>query len=261
MKVKNTDRLKFKNGKQSEFLRLAAKRIGSLRGLARFIGISWGYFWYYVDEQITLPYKIFKTILPLTPLSQEELLNNWIGTVLPRYWGCLEGAKIANKVIQNKMKKSNEYRENWREKCKKGGMNIKRKFITNWDVGFRKAGRRNANGPKGEKMFNEYEKNIAIYLLSKGIDYKYEPMMKMNGNFYFPDFVVNGTIIERCGLLTSKYLQNLKRKINDYLDCWNGKIIFVCPKRIINKLKAEISSSQKVIIISEDNLENMAKIV
>lgn len=261
MEIKNSDRIKFKKGKQSKFLRLAAKRVGSLRGLARFIGIPWGYFWYYLDEQITLPGKIFKKILPLTSISQEEVMTGWIDKLLPKNWGAIKGAIKTSKIIKKKLKENEEYRKKWIEKCKKGGAVFKDKMIKNWDIGFRKAGRRKVIGPKGEKMFNQGEKNIATYLLSKGIDYEYEPLIRINGRPYFPDFIVGNMIIERCGFITKNYADILKRKINDYVYQWKGLIIFVGPKKVLKRLKKKVPISRKVLTILEDNLEYMAKMV
>ena len=132
MKIENTDRIIFKKGKQSEFIRLAAKEIGSLRGLARFVNKRWGYFWYYVNEEISLPYNLFESILPMTPLTKDEVMATWVKEVRLRNWGNVIGGKKTGEIVKKKIKEDKKFRERWRKNCRKGGNKLKSKFIKNW---------------------------------------------------------------------------------------------------------------------------------
>lgn len=253
MKIENTDRIIFKKGKQSEFIRLAAKEIGSLRGLARFVNKRWGYFWYYVNEEISLPYNLFESILPMTPLTKDEVMATWVKEVRLRNWGNVIGGKKTGEIVKKKIKEDKKFRERWRKNCRKGGNKLKSKFIKNWDVGFRKAGKRNVIGPKGERMFNRHEKNIALWLLSHDKDYEYERLLKINGRYYFPDFIVENIIIERCGVFTKSYFKTLKRKLNDYRKYWKGKVVIVSPRKFSNNLRTNMRVASNFLMVFEEN--------
>lgn len=249
-------RLKFKKGEQSKFLRLAAKSVGSLRKLAKLLGLKWGTFWYYLNEQITLPYTWLEKLLPFTNLKEEYIISECVEKILPFNWGAVIGGTKTSKINMARLRADPKFKELWIRHCKKAGAAIKNGFIKNWDIGFRKAGRRNVIGPKGENMFNEAEKNIALWLIKHNKSYEYERLIKINGKFYFPDFIVGNVIIERCGLCTEKYLKLLKRKFYDYRNYWNGRIIVICPKNLLKPIKRLISSNSKFKIINENNLDD-----
>jgi len=258
--TRKCERIRFKKGKQSEFLRRASKPFGSLRKFAKFLDMGWGYFWYYISEQVTLPGVVFDKSLPFTGLSKKFILNNWVIEILPYNWFAIKGGVSTGKINSERLKNDMKFRRMWVERSKKAGSKLKGRFIENWDVGFRKAGKRKVTGPKGEKMFNENEKDIALMLLSKNKNYEYEKLINLNGKFYFPDFIVGKTIIERCGLSTNNYLDSLKNKITDYTNCWDGKIIIVCPKHLFGKMKGLIPQNSKINLITEDKLDIMASV-
>jgi len=167
-------------------------------------------------------------------------------------WGRKRGAYAAHKTVRNKLRTDKKYRKRWVKKCRIGGRNnIKNGLIKNWDVGFRRIGRRKVKGPKNEMMFNKGEKNIAEFLLQMRINYQYEPLITLNGNHYFPDFLVNDIIIERCGLASKKYFQSIKRKFKDYKS-WRGKIIIVSPKKMMEMFQKEIEIPKRFIRLIED---------
>lgn len=99
------DRIKFKEGKQEEFLKLAAKKFGSLRKLAKWLDISFGYLWYYLSGQITLPSTVFEKLLSYVDTDQN--IEDWVETRLPPNWGQIKGANIS-KLRRQKPKKDKE---------------------------------------------------------------------------------------------------------------------------------------------------------
>lgn len=254
IKLNSEDRLLFKKGKQREFLELASKNIGSLRKLAKFLNLGWGNFWYYLDERITLPYKLFKKIILLGDIKEEIILNLWVEKVLPQNWGRIKGGIKTGQ----KLRTDTKFQRKWKRIRKIAGKKIRIKYINNWDIGFRKIGKRNVIGPKSEKMFNEGERKIAQWLLNRGINYEYEKLIKLNNNFYFPDFLVGDIIIERCGFTWKNYIPRLKQKIEDYANYWNGKIIMVCPENSFQIIKNLININSKFTILREKDIDKMA---
>lgn len=253
-------RVIFNDGKQSEFLRMAAKDVGSLRKLAKMLDIKWGYFWYYIKEEISLPCGVFKKVLPLTGLSERETMETWIKELLPKNWGAVKGGNKTGIIVKRKIMEDAHYKKMWIMKCKKGGNKIKGQFIKNWDVGFRKAGKRTVIGPNGERMFNRHERGIALWLASHKTDYEYEKLVRINGNYYFPDFIVNDVIIERCGFSTKYYLNSLRKKLGNYKRFWKGRIIVVCPRKFANNIRRTVATAPKVdIILEEDGLESLGE--
>jgi len=122
----------------------------------------------------------------------------------PENWGCILGGK----------RKYELYGLNFtREQIVKGGkngmMSLRKKL---GKEGWRKlsflAGsisaksgnnfRRKILGPKGEKMFNEMEKEVAEILLKLNLDYEYEKVLKINDRFFIPDFIISSCIIIEC---------------------------------------------------------------
>lgn len=85
---------------------------------------------------------------------------------------------------------------------------------------------------------NCFEKQIADFLYDNGLKFRYEPYININRKAYFPDFLVEDTIIE---VTAWKHpdafrLSYLKKKIEDY-QASNYKVIFFIPKKYRNFYK------------------------
>ena len=50
----------------------------------------------------------------------------------------------------------------------------------------------------GEKVRNELEKEVANLLKKNKIEYEYEPLIKSDNKYFFPDFLINNKIILEC---------------------------------------------------------------
>lgn len=59
-------------------------------------------------------------------------------------------------------------------------------------------------GPKGERMFNKLENDVACVLFSKGIDYRYEPVFILGHQSIILDFKIGNLIIECTGWANAK---------------------------------------------------------
>ena len=244
-------RLIFLNGKQKELI-TEYKNLKNCtwRKLSEIFNVDWKTIRDWRDEVYSIPDSIFDKIIKEFPrLSRFKSL---ITVKLNDNWGKVKGAHAAHKTVRKKLKTDKKYRERWVKKCKLGGINnIKNGPIKNWDAGFRRVGTRKVKGPKDEMMFNEGEKNIAEFLLQMGVNYQYEPLIELNGNHYFPDFLVNNIIIERCGLATKNYFKSIKRKFKDYKS-WKGKVIIISPKKTLEMFQKEIGIPKRFISVIED---------
>jgi hypothetical protein len=148
----------------------------------------------------------------------------------------------------------------WIRNSKRGGRNnIKNGLIKNWQIGFRNIGIRKFIGPKNEKMFTESEKRLAEFFFENKIEYEYEPLLKIGTKSYFPDFVINKIIIERCGVISREYFRNLQNKLNDYKRI-NKKVIVILPKRNKNTFLKNVKIPRNFVCLIEDkNLEGVTE--
>lgn len=254
------DRIKFRDGKQKELITLASKRIGSLRKLSNILGIKFGYFWYYMSEQVTLPYSVFIKLVKISDLDEKWVRMKYVGQVLPYNWGRVKGSIETNRIVKERLKDPS-YRRRWYRKYLKLGKIMKGKLIKNWELGFRKTGRRNVIGPRGERMFNDGEKKIAEFLLSRGLEYEYEPKLQFGGKVYFPDFVSGGFIIERFGMTTPVYIERSREKLGKYIRFWNGKILVLVPKNRLSLFDRVLPRSEKkLLVVPEETLNEMSRV-
>jgi hypothetical protein len=158
-------------------------------------------------------------------------------------WGCVIGGKRKYKLYGLKI--------NQRQLIK-GGQNgmlaLRRKFSkSEWKkvshiaalmgakskTGFR----RKVIGPKGEKMFNSLEKEVAEILLKLNVDYEYEKILKIKNNYIIPDFLILANILIEC-----TYWSFVKDK-----------------SRILKKHFREISkntSIDKIVVITSNRLRD-----
>lgn len=85
----------------------------------------------------------------------------------------------------------------------------------------------------GNLMKSKFELDVATLLQELNIKYEYENRIKVNGNYYFPDFSIKPNIlIEVCGfILGDKSLKSYINKIKDYLKNTTFDIIVVTYNR------------------------------
>lgn len=254
------DRIKFRHGKQKELIRFASNKVGSLRKLSEILGIRFGYFWYYISEQVTLPQSTFIKLVKISNLDEELVHTKYVEQVLPYNWGKVKGSIETNRIVKERLKYPS-YRKRWYRKYLKLRKVMKGKLIKNWEMGFRKAGRRNAIGPKGERMFNDGERKIAEFLLSRGLEYEYEPKLQFGEKVYFPDFVSGGFIIERFGMTTPLYIERSVEKLRKYIRLWNGKILILVPKNRLSLFNRVLPRSEKkLLVVPEETLNEMSRV-
>jgi len=101
---------------------------------------------------------------------------------------------------------------------------------------FKKIGEYKYQTKKGEKVRNILEKQIADILNKMNIEYKYEPLIKSNNKYFFPDFLVNKNIIIECTMWKGetkayKLKEKIKNLEKDY------KIFVIIPKTLYSYYK------------------------
>jgi hypothetical protein len=63
---------------------------------------------------------------------------------------------------------------------------------------FKKIGKYKHESLKGEKVRNDLERRTANWLIKNKINYKFEPLIRIDNKFFFPDFVIEDKVIIEC---------------------------------------------------------------
>ncbi|MBU4124115.1 MAG: helix-turn-helix domain-containing protein [Nanoarchaeota archaeon] len=210
----------------------------SQRKLAKRLKISRNSIKNWASEDRKLPKFIFEEILEKFPWASEY--RNYVHGTLPRNWAQIKGGKIRSKM------KNNLTNDDRVKGFRLGRLGIKRKTV----------------GPNGELMFNDGEKRIAEELIRNKINYVYEPVILLGENYAIPDFIVNNTVIERCGYRDWKpYWSNIKRKIKRLKKYENYKIIILVPSKNFDMVVKILKNVRGITILKEENLEALLDIL
>jgi len=182
----------------------------------------------------------------------EELSDNWKqviggkmsvrmkkekGTYKLQLKKCQESSSKYMIALHKKMKKENpeKYHLMQYEKFKKiGGY----KFLT----------------LNGERVRNQFEKDIADLFRNLGITYKYEPLVRVGNKYFFPDFLINNNTIIECtawrgfdkAIKLNDKIKHLKKKY---------KVFVVVPK----PLKRYYETINYCLISGIDDFEQFLK--
>ncbi len=90
---------------------------------------------------------------------------------------------------------------------------------------------------KGEKVRNVLEKIVADNLYRAGVKYDYEPLVRADKKYFFPDFLVGNKIIIECTFWNDETkAHKLKKKIR-HLEK-NYKVFVVVPRHLFKYYKA-----------------------
>lgn len=209
-----------KKGKIREIISLAIKKAGSIRKLVLKINIPRSTIFEYYQEKGSIREENLNKVLHYLNfnLDEKEILKK-----LPDNWKQIKGGK---RCVETK--KANGTYEEQLKKCQKvdGGkslkiwhLKMKRKNPEEYHMlqynRFKKIGTYKLETKNGEKVRNKLEKEVADLLKDLKIEYKYEPMVKINKNYFFPDFLINNKIIIECtGWRGFDKAIKLKNKIN-----------------------------------------------
>jgi hypothetical protein len=110
---------------------------------------------------------------------------------------------------------------------------------------------------EGQKYRNTLELEVAKVLKESGLKFEYEHLLRCGEKFYFPDFVVDGTIIE-CTYWhdTEQRARELRQKAENYLKLKFKIILIVTTQRYKEKYSRLLENSN-VRVITLDNLREV----
>jgi len=224
---------------QKKIIRKSIKKAGAYRKLARMLNIPRSTLTNYIKSDI-LPEERFNKIIKFLDIKDSEKL---ILEKLDKNWKQIKGGKMC---VESKKKKGN-----FKNQLEKARINSAKK-LKEWHKimkkekpeeyyhiqynNFKKIGEYKFQTEKGEKVRNILEKQIADILNKMNIEYKYEPLIKSNNKYFFPDFLINKNIIIECTMWrgeTKAY--QLKEKIKHLGKSY--KVFVVIPKTLYSYYK------------------------
>jgi len=226
--------IKLKEGKLKKLIENAVSKAGSYRELAKLIKIPRSTLAGFCNGN-TIYEERLKTILDFLKIKDYE---NSVSERLPNNWKQIEGGK---KCVMSKKKNGtfNKEMKKWQKlqskKLKKWHKYMKKnnpvEYYNLQYSRFKKIGGYKFETNKGEKVRNLLEKDAADILNKLKIKYQYEPLINVNGRYFFPDFLINNNIIIECTAWKGfEKAYKLKQKVE--LLSKKYKVYVVIPKNL-----------------------------
>ncbi len=227
--------IRFRKGEQFRLLKSAIKIAGSQRALSKILGISNQKISEFASKERTLNENHFNKLVAFVgikdseSLIEERLQNNWrqiLGgkncVISKKNNGTFDrDMKVLQKIQSRKLKK-------WHRDMRK---NSPEEYYLIQYSRFKKIGNYKDLTLRGEKVRNELERDVADILFKNGINYEYEPLIRMGDNFFFPDFVINDKIIIECTMWRGvEKAYKLKNKIDILKSKY--RIFVIIPKNL-----------------------------
>jgi len=195
---------KLKKDKLDEIFAKAIDKFESVKNVIVKLRIIKSNFYLYKSGTRAIPDKILEELLRLSEvkIEKKDILEK-----LPDNWKQIIGGKSCTKIKRengtlNKQleiartkipyKKSTKA---WHIKMKKENPDLYHKIQYER---FKKVGGYKFTTKKGEKVRNKLEKDAADLLFENGVSYLYEPMVKVNEKYFFPDLLINDKFIVEC---------------------------------------------------------------
>jgi hypothetical protein len=231
----------------------AIRKAGSERNLAKILGTHKSAVYFYKYKNRPIRKDVFFKLSELLGLEESDL-SQLISKKLEKNWKQKIGGKNcymkkikSGKFKRNliKMKKASSARH---EKLKK---ELGKRYFLDQYNRFKKIGIYKIKTDRGEFVRNTLEKRVADNLFQLGLDYEYEPCIKTNKNYYFPDFRVNRFIIECTMWRGSDKAIKLSKKIDNYKKL-EYKVLVVVPNNL-RKFYKSIEDN----LIEERNITNI----
>jgi len=230
--------LKFKQGKQKKLVMEAIRRAGSERRLEKATGIPKSSLYEYKNENYNISVERAKKLTAFLN-TDFNLIQSEVEKVLPSNWRQKKGG--VERI--NKSKTNGNFEQlkqdlikslkQWHEKMKLLHPDT---YYTSQYRRFKKMGLYRFKTLRGELVRNKLEMEVANMLFERGIDYDYEPYLKINQNVYFPDFKIGNIIIECTAWDNEEKAIELKGKIQNYLRC-NFKAFCIVDEKVIKFYK------------------------
>ena len=224
-----------KKGVLRNILSLALKKAGNIRKLEKGIKISRSTLSECYNEKRSITKE---NLNKLTNYLEISINDGQILKKLPINWRQIKGGKRGveikkkNGTFLNQLKlcqkASSKYMKLWHKKMKKE--NPKKYYLMQYEKFKKVAGYKFITKNK-EKVRNQFEKDVADLLKKLKINYVYEPLVKIDDRYFFPDFLIDNKVIIECtawrGLDKAiKLKEKIKFLGRDY------KIFVVIPKAL-----------------------------
>jgi hypothetical protein len=224
-----------KKGKLSEIASRALKKAGSMKKLVLNLGIRRQRIWEYKTKNILIKDTFLNLLLNYI---KEKIEKEDIEKELPNNWKQVLGGKGRIKKIrdgkipfvdlkkyeENRIKGLRRWHKEWKQKDPEAY------HLSQYEK-FKKIGGYKFTTNNGENVRNALEKEVADLLKKYRITYKYEPLIKANKEYFFPDFLIKNNIIIECTAWRGyDKAFKLKLKIEELKDKY--KIYIVIPKKI-----------------------------
>jgi len=250
--------VKLIRGEQTKLIKAAIEKAGSEKNFSKLLDIPEGSVYHYKLEKRLLPLKRFKKITAFLKINKESIEIK----ELPSNWGQRIGGK---KCVISKKKKGTfnidmkRLQQIQSEKLKKWHrhmrLNNPEKYYELQYSRFKKIGGYKYRTKSGGLVRNKFEKDVADILERMGVKYQYEPLVKINKNFYFPDFLINNSIIIECTAWKGvQKAYKLKNKIEDLKKEYC--VFVVIPKNLYSYYKV---INNDCLILGLDNFASVAQ--
>jgi hypothetical protein len=226
-----------KKGRLKTIIAKAIQKAGTIRKLGKIVDLPKSTIYNYFLKDSAIP---IKNLDKLKDYLGEKILETDIEKKLEDNWKQIQGGiKCVEKkrnegTLKNQLAKSREHINHrgdlklWHKKMK--AENPEQYYKTQYEH-FKKVGNYKETTKNNEKVRNILEKEIADLLYNLKIPYEYEPLIKVDNHYFFPDFLVKNKIIIECTMWRGyDKAFKLEEKIK-YLKK-NYKVYVIIPKKL-----------------------------
>ncbi|MAE49944.1 hypothetical protein CMI48_03895 [Candidatus Pacearchaeota archaeon] len=219
----------FKKDKLNGITKNAIKKAGSIRKLEDITNIPRSTISAYHNEKRAITKE---NLGKITDYTKQKVNQIDLKESLPQNWRQIKGGKNCVKAkrkngtfqesLKNCQRASSEKMKAWHEKMK---TTQPEKYYKIQYERFKKIAGYKHKTNDGKKVRNKLEKEIADLLNKMKINYQYEPLVKANNKYFFPDFLINKNIIIECtmwkgadkAIKLKEKIKHLKEKYRVYV--------------------------------------------
>jgi hypothetical protein len=254
----------FNKGKQRELLLFAKDSLGlSWRKTANALGVGYSTLRDWRDEKYAMQYSAFIKLGGMCP--QCVSFGEFIAEVKEDNWGRKLGG------LRTKQKRRGFFNPKYKKQSRLWKSAGGQRGLRNWHAMMKTVrpeeyqriqhkkimqSLKYKYNYKGQKYRNILELDVAKILTENGYKFEYERLLKCGDKVYFPDFIVDKTIIE-CTYWhdTEKRAQELRQKIENYLKLGLKTVLVVTTQRYREKYSNLLHPNVRVI--TPDNLRKV----
>ena len=194
--------LKLKKGRLREIILLALDKAGSFRKLEIITDLpKSSLFLYFKERRLIKDVYLDKLTCYLKiTVHKEDIIEE-----IPDNWRQVKGGKNCvfikkkngtfEKQLRQFQNKNPKNLRLWHKKLK--DENPEKYYLMQYER-FKKITNYKFMTNKGEMVRNKLEKDVADLLKNLEIPYKYEPLIKVENKYFFPDFLIDDKIILEC---------------------------------------------------------------